>query len=70
MKPLTKTQIKKVLSEHKKWLADRKTGKKTYLWNADLWNADLSDANLWKKSVKFIKQIFKLYPAEKTTNDS
>ena len=45
-KKITKAQLKVILGQHKKWLADETTGKRADLSRADLHGADLHGADL------------------------
>lgn len=46
MAKITKTQLKKILAAHVKWLNDRSTGKRADLYYCDLSDADLREADL------------------------
>ena len=46
MKKITKAQLKKILTDHAKWLTNPSIGSRADLREADLSKADLSGANL------------------------
>ena len=52
MKKITEAQLKKVLAEHAKWLADPRTGSRANLAMADLSGANLSGANLSRADLR------------------